>query len=285
MSYLPFNDISYAQGAYNMFADPNPMIMMKMSGGDGGTERLYFDDQAANNYNNAIRTGKIPFMYHFYGGGDPIAESDYFIKACSPLAVGDGYAVDIERGTWWNPQIDPLAPAKVAAFCNHFHDVTGTWPWVYMNMSTANMYDWSAVFNNCAYWCAAPSYSFDDVLPVNYPQMAQQGSIVNGVDSDAFFGDINQLKRYTYGNGNIPDPQPTPDPEPTPTPPNPDPVPEPTPEPEPTPVPDPQPDPPDGGLPNPEPTPPSTPGAAATIVAIVTAIIAFFVSLLAWFNQ
>jgi hypothetical protein len=238
-----FKDISYAQGAYNMDANNDPMIMMKMSGGDGVSQRLYFDIQASRNYNNAIRTGKLPFMYHFYGGGDPIAEADWFLRAVSPLAPGDGLAIDVERGTWWNPQTDPNAVAKVKAFVTHIHDVTGVWPWVYMNMSTANMYDWSSVLDKCGYWCAAPSFSFDDTLPVKYPQIAQQGPIVNSVDTNAFFGTLDQLKKYTYQapvapvpeppvppvvTPPVPTPEPTPIPEPpvvippTPTPPNPD---------------------------------------------------------------
>lgn len=239
-----FKDISYAQGAYNMDANPDPMVMMKMSGGDGG---LYYDDQAARNYNNAIRLGKVPFMYHFYGGQDPVTEADWFVKACSPLADGDGLAIDIERGITWNPQLDAGAVAKVSALVNHVHDRTGVWPWVYMNMSTANMYDWSPVFNNCAYWCAAPSFSFDDTLPVKYPQLAQQGPIVGGVDTDAAFATLDVVKEYTYHAT-----QPTPEPQPAPTP---EPTPAPVPVPEPTPAPTPQPDP----APTPSPTPTPVP--------------------------
>lgn len=221
-----FKDISYAQGLYNMDANPDPMVMMKMSGGDAG---LYYDSQASRNYNNAVRLGKVPFMYHFYGGGDPVTEANHFIKACSPLASGDGLAIDVERGSTWNPQTDPGAVAKVTAFVNHVHDVTGVWPWVYMNMSTANMYDWSPVFNNCAYWCAAPSFGFNDSLPVKYPQTAQQGPIVGGVDTDAVFvADLDHLKLFTYHQSPEPTPAPVPVPVPTPppiTPPAPAPIP------------------------------------------------------------
>lgn len=223
-----FKDISYAQGAYNMDANPDPMVMMKMSGGDDG---LYYDSQASRNYNNAVRLGKIPFMYHFYGGGNPVAEADWFVKASSPLADGDGLAVDIERGSTWNPQTDPGAVAKVTALVNHIHDVTGVWAWVYMNISTANMYDWSPVFNNCAYWCAAPSFGFDESIPVKYPQTAQQGPIVGGVDTDAVFvNTLDQLKKFTYHQAPAPTPQPIPVPVPSPppiTPPPPAPIPEP----------------------------------------------------------
>lgn len=206
MAQIPFVDISYAQAQYNMDLNTDQAIMMKMSGGDNG---LYYDDQAARNYNNAVRLGKVPMMYHFYGGGDPVTEANFFIAACSPLALGDIMAVDVERGSTWNPQTDSNAVSKIAAFVNRVHDVTGMWPWVYMNMSTANMYDWSSVFNNCGYWCAAPSYGFNDQLPVKYLQIAQQGPVVNGVDSDMFFGTLAQLKKYGYSSSS-PTPTPTP---------------------------------------------------------------------------
>lgn len=256
---VDFKDISgVGQGVYNMDANPDQMVMIKMSGGDETTgPRLYYDSQAARNYNNAIRLGKIPFMYHFYGGGDPITEADFFLKACSPLAEGDGMAIDVEGGSWWNPQTDPLAVAKVTAFINHIHDQTGMWIWKYLNRSTFQMYDWSPT-NNSALWIAAPDVSFDADITGIGVYMAQQGPIVDGVDTDRFFGTIDQLKEYGYHNAQpapVPDPQPTPVPVPTPdpqppvpTPPVPDPVPQP---PAPAPNPDPTPTP----APTPQPTP------------------------------
>jgi hypothetical protein len=218
-------------------------------------------------------------MYHFYGGGDPIVEADFFIKACSPLAPGDIMAIDVERGTYWNPQADPLAVSKVLAFINHVHDVTGMWPWVYMNMSTANMYDWSPVLNNCAYWCAAPSFGFDETLPVKYPQMAQQGPIVNGVDTNAFFGTLGQLKKYGYQAASpqpSPEPQPQPEPLPTPTP---------TPEPTPTPLPEPQPEPTPEPTPEPLPEPPTSKYWKNLIIAVIAAVTAVVGAVIAWLTN
>jgi len=244
-----FKDISQWQGNYNMAANPDPAIAIKMSGGDAG---LYYDSKASINYASAVKYGKVPIGYHFAGGTDPIAEADFFIRAMSPLAENDVLALD-----WEVSHPDPVG--WCTKFVNHVHDRTGVWPLVYMNMSTANAHDWSPVFNNCGYWCAAPSYGFNDTLPVKYPQVAQQGPIVGGVDTDAFFGTVEQLKKYGYhapAPQPIPQPTPIPVPEPAPTPqpePSPAPVPEPTPSPAPKPTPSPLPTP--NLAPNPRPQP------------------------------
>lgn len=214
-----FKDISMWQGNYNMAANPDPAIAIKVSGGDNG---LYYDSRATINYNNAAAAGKVVIGYHFAGGTDPVAEAAYLVRAMSPLAENDILALD-----WEVQHADPVG--WCLAFVNKVHELTGLWPWVYMNMSTANAHDWDAIFANCGYWCAAPSYSFNATLPVKYPQVAQQGPIVNGVDTDAFFGTLDQLKKYGYHAST---PAPTPAPEPVP-PPAPEPVPTPTPEPPP----------------------------------------------------
>lgn len=224
MSYILFKDISQWQGNYDMASNPDPAIAIKMSGGDAG---LYYDSHAALNYAHATAAGKVVIGYHFAGGLDPTAEADFFIKAMSPLAENDVLALD-----WEIQNPDPVG--WCTTFVTHVHDVTGVWPLVYMNMSTANAHDWSPVFNNCGYWCAAPSYSFDDVLPVKYPQVAQQGPIVNGVDTDAAFVTIEELKEYGYHATHTSQPAPTPVPVPEPAaPPAPEPVPDPIPSPAP----------------------------------------------------
>lgn len=215
---LPFKDISYAQGAFNMDTDSDPIVAMKASGDDAG---LYLDSQLVRNYADAIRLGKVPILYHFAGGGDPVTEANYFIAAVSPYAVGDVYALDWE--------VNVASPVEwVNTFVTHFHAVVGAWPLVYMDISRREGSDWSPVLNNCGLWIAAPSFAFTDDIPGIGVYVAQQGPIVNGVDTDMWFGTIAQLKAYGYHTpAATPPPPPVNPPEPTPVPPTP--VPDPTP--------------------------------------------------------
>jgi hypothetical protein len=233
---IQFVDISYAQGAYNMAANSDPMVMMKASGFYTSAKTPYLDAQLVSNYANAKKYNKTPFLYHFAGGADPLTEAKYFIRAVSPLAVGDGYALDFE--------IDIPNPVEwVLIFVQQVHDATGCYPWVYIDRSRREAHDWSPVFNLCSEWIAAPDVSFDANIPGVGVYVAQQGPIINGVDTDEYFGSLESLRSYLYGyKPQASTPQPEPAPSPVPTPPA-APVPAPTPVPEPvTPaVPDPQP--------------------------------------------
>lgn len=188
---LPFRDVSYANGAYNMDANHDQIIAMKASGGDGVKHPLYLDDQLVRNYANAIRLRKVPILYHFAGGKDPVVEATYFISAASPLATGDVYALD-----WEIEHPDPVG--WVNKFVTHVHAVTGAWPLVYMDIDRCNRFNWTPVFNNCGLWIAAPSFSFNAKVPIKHPYIAQQGPIVGGVDTDMWFDTLEVLKKYAY---------------------------------------------------------------------------------------
>lgn len=278
MAQVPFNDISYAQGLYNMDADPNPMVMMKASGFYTVSKQAYLDSQLVRNYDNATRLGKVPFMYHFAGGADPIVEASYFISAVSPLAEGDGYALDFEIDT-------PDNPGWVMAFLDHFTAVVGTRPWFYVDRSRRQSGDWSAVAAKYGEWIAAPDVSFDTDISGVGVYIAQQGPIVNGHDTDMFFGSLEQLKDYTY---HAPTPQPDPVPAPTPAPdPAPAPVPDPVTPPVPTPTPVAEPNPPvvvQPTQPTPSPSQPApTPAPVITSPPTKTSTkIGFFQSLIKW---
>lgn len=179
-------DISQWQG--NWTPGSEDFVMIKMGGGDAG---IYMDSKASLNYGNAVNAGKVVGGYWFAGGGDPIAEADYFVRCMSPVAENDVYALD-----WEIQHADPVGWCNT--FVSEVHAKTGVWCLIYLNISTTNAYDWSPVLANCGLWLAAPSFSFDQNAPVSVTYVMQQGAIVSGIDSDAFFGDRAQLQAYGY---------------------------------------------------------------------------------------
>lgn len=191
MNQVPFIDISgVGQGAYPLTNYNDKMLMMKSSGGDAG---LYLDSQLVNNYANAKKKGIIPFMYHVAGAFTPYEEATFYLQAVSPLTQGDGYALDLEPTCNWTP-------AEVLIFVQQVHNKTNCYPWVYMDRSRYASADWSAVYALCGKWIAAPDIPFSATIPGVGVYIAQQGPVVNGVDTDMFFGTLEELIAYTYLN-------------------------------------------------------------------------------------
>lgn len=244
------------------------IAIIKMSGGDDG---LYVDSRANANYYGAVGAGIAVGMYHFAGGTDPIAEADYYIQACSPLAEDDVLVLD-----WEVQHSNPVEWCR--QFTQRCIDRTGVAPLLYINGSTWNAYDWSPVTAICGVYVAWYDRSPEDNLPVpgmyvmhQYSSTGSVPGISGNVDLDMFFGTVEQFKKYGYHAPTpTPEPAPTPVPEPVPTPaPAPAPVPVtpvvindplppvpiPTPAPAPAPVPTPEPVPTPIPAPKPEPTP------------------------------
>lgn len=278
MSYTPAIDIATYQGPWHQYDEP--IIMIKMSGGDNG---LYYDAQATGNYYGAKRDGKAVGGYHFAGATDPIHECDFFIRAMSPLEQNDVACLD-----WEVAHPDPVGWSL--AFVTHFHDVTGFWPLIYMNTSTLNAHDWSPVLANCGLWVADYRYTPDQDVPTNGKAYLMHQYTSTPFDHDAWFGDVALFNRYGYQGGAQTPSQPVPEPLPAPPQPVPPPVvvPDP-PKPEdpnppvdetpppapPAPVDPPQP------APDPQPAPSSNlpgKGILIAVLAAIAAIVAYIIS-------
>lgn len=227
-------DVSQWQGLINwdaVKAAGYEIAVIKMSGGDDG---LYLDSKANQNYYGAQRAGLAVGMYHFAGGGDPIAEADYFVTACSPLAENDVMVLD------WEVQ-HPNPVGWCQAFVNRVHERTGTWPLIYMNGSTRNAYDWTPVVQNCGVWIAWYGCDPEGDLPVpgvyvmhQYTSTGSVPGIAGNVDLNAWYGTVEQFNKYGYHATVAPAPEPAPTPivDVTPPAPTPAPAPEPTPAPQ-----------------------------------------------------
>jgi GH25 family lysozyme M1 (1,4-beta-N-acetylmuramidase) len=81
--------------------------------------------------------GKLCGAYHFYGGGDPIAEADWFLTHYQ-WRPGEVPILD------WEPTNPPADPDGVAAaFSQRLHDRLGVTAPIYMNSSTAQSGQWT----------------------------------------------------------------------------------------------------------------------------------------------
>lgn len=208
MAHIDFCDVSQWQGNIDWGAYPYPIVVMKMSGGDGPNGSLYTDSKANANYYGAKAAGKAIGMYHFAGGGDPVNEADFFVAACSPLEENDVMVLD-----WEIPHNDPVGWCW--AFVSRVHERTGVWPLVYMNGSIRKAYDWGPVAANCGMWIAWWGMDPEGNLPVpgiyvahQYSNQGQVPGIAGRVDLDAWFGTVDQFKKYGY-HAAAPPPPPT----------------------------------------------------------------------------
>jgi len=266
MAHVDAIDVSQYQGNIDWNSVPQPIAIIKMSGGDAG---LYTDSKANQNYYGAKAAGKAVGGYHFAGGGDPANEADFFVAAMSPLEENDVLVLD-----WEIEHADPVGWCNT--FVNRVHERTGVWPLFYTNGARLNQYDWSPVRNNCGTWVAWYGQDPEGNLPISGPYVMHQYTssgtvpgIAGRVDLDAWFGTLDQFKLYGY-HASTP---PTPQPEPEPTPP-PDPV--PTPDPEPTPEPTPEPE------PTPDPTPPTSNKWKIMLAALFAAVGALAAAIINW---
>lgn len=220
MAHINAIDISQWQGNINwpaVKAAGYPIAIIKMTGGDAG---LYTDSKANQNYYGAKNVGILVGGYHFAGGGNAANEADFFIAAMSPLEENDVMVLD-----WEIQHPDPVG--WCTTFVNRVHDRTGVWPLIYFNGSTWNSHDWTPVTRNCGVWVAWYGQDPEGNLPVGgkiyvmhqYTSSGSVAGIAGRVDLDAWFGTLDQFKKYGWHPAATPAPVPTPAPTPPPTPP------------------------------------------------------------------
>lgn len=194
---LPFVDISENNGNYDMGANTDSLIAIRVS--TGVLTRA--DNHADVNYKNAYDAGKRIIQYHYCGTNDPTAEANLFLEVCKPFNQYDMFCIDAELGqskAWKQTFADVV---KAATGCNVID---------YMNISLANAL---GALPDCALWLAAPSWPFNEPVTEfhNGEYLFQQGPAVNGVDTDVAYTTIDVIDKYGY---QVPVPQPAPVPAP-----------------------------------------------------------------------
>lgn len=184
------------------------------------TEGTDFVDSQCDIYVQQCIANKIPFgYYHFASNDGAEAEAEFFrnntrdYEHCG-IPVLDWEGVYDKRGNLTFDQ-----PVEwVNAFVEHYHALTGIWPWVYANPWR---FKHGKVNENCGRWVAG--YPNNGITDINYgidndlPSSYNVGSVcawqfsssvrINGyngsLDGDVFYGDKDAWEKYTGSNGSI----------------------------------------------------------------------------------
>lgn len=186
------------------------------------TEGINFVDSQCDIHVQQCIANKIPFgYYHFAGNNGAEAEAEFFrnntrnYEHCGiPILDWEG-----DQSVAW-----------VNAFVEHYHALTGIWPWVYGNAWRFNQ---GTVNTNCGRWIAG--YPSDGITDINYglgndmPYKVNNGLVCawqfsssvhiagygGNLDGDVFYGDAKAWANYAMATG-APAPAPAPAPVPTP---------------------------------------------------------------------
>ncbi len=107
------------------------------------TQGSTFVDKACDKmYQKAKKMGRKLGVYHYYGGGDPIEEADWFVKNIKGY-IGEAILVL----DWEKDQNKRFTEGQEVAykFLKRVYELTGVKPLIYMSKSVCRDYDWSKV--------------------------------------------------------------------------------------------------------------------------------------------
>ena len=188
------------------------------------TEGIDHVDSQCDIYVQQCIANKIPFgYYHFGRNNDAKTEAEFFRKNTRNYE---------HQGI---PILDWEADQSIAwinAFVEHYHTLTGIWPWVYGNAWRFNQ---GTVNTNCGRWIAG--YPSNGITDINFGVRNKMSYKVNNgivcawqfsssvriagyggsLDGDVFYGDAKAWAKYAMA-ADAPAPMPTPAPTPVQTP-------------------------------------------------------------------
>ena len=182
------------------------------------TEGLGHVDKQCDIHIQQCIANRIPYgYYHFARNNDAKAEAEFFRNNTRNYEHHGIPILDWE---------DDQSVAWVNEFVEHYHKLTGIWPWVYANPWRFRQ---GTVNENCGRWVAGyPSNGITDInygmangLPASYNvglvcawQFSSSVRIPGyggNLDGDVFYGDATAWAKYANSNGATA-PQPAPQP-------------------------------------------------------------------------
>lgn len=139
-------DVSGWQKGINLSVVPCDFVIIKATQGTN-----YVNSDCDRAYQQAKKAGKLLGLYHYFSGGDPVAEADFFVKNIS------GYLNEALLVLDWESEQNAKfnqGPAVAKKFLDRVASETGVRPLIYMSKSVCRAHDWSAVAAEYGLWVA-----------------------------------------------------------------------------------------------------------------------------------
>lgn len=218
-------DVSSWQTGINVTTSGAQIVVAKATEGVG-----YVNSDCDRVVQDALAAGQGVGVYHFaHTENDARREARYFIDNTRGY-VGKGIVPILD----WEPSA-PWNTSWALTWLQTVEAAWGTKPIIYMNQSTENAYDWSAVVSgNYGLWIAAYTLGYTPVYGFNPPsgqptlyhwpfavawQYTSTGHVNNwsgALDLSVVYGDLNTWHAYA-GSGQAATSTPTPAPAPHPS--------------------------------------------------------------------
>lgn len=164
-------------------------VIIKATQGTG-----YVNPKCNHQWDLAGANGKLRGLYHYAGGGDPIAEAQYFLKNISNYVHKAILAVDWERNqnSAWGDT------TWVRKFVDEVHRQTGVWCVIYVQESA--LWQVANCANDCALWVAKyPSMNWHSWTVPNMKVSSGAFSTITGWQFTG--GDRDRSIFYLDANG------------------------------------------------------------------------------------
>lgn len=217
-------DVSSWQTGINVTTSGAQIVVAKATEGVG-----YVNSDCDRVVQDALAAGQGVGVYHFaHTENDARREAQYFIDNTRGY-IGKGIVPILD----W----EPSAPWNTGWALTWLQTVEAAWntkPIIYMNQSTENAYDWSAVVaGNYGLWIAAYTLGYTPVYGFNppsaqptlyhwpfavawqYTSTGYVGDWGGALDLSVVYGDLNTWHAYAHSGQVAPTPAPQPTPQPS----------------------------------------------------------------------
>ena len=213
-------DISGWQKGIDLSKVPADFVIIKATQGT-----TYVNSDCDRAYQQAKKAGKLLGVYHYFSGGDPVAEADFYLKNIAGYLNEAILVLDWEGNE--NAKFNQ-GPAVAKPFLDRVAEKTGVRPLIYMSKSVCRAHDWSAVASKYALWVA----QYADDNPTGYQPNpwtdnngygAWNGPVIfqysscgrlagynDDLDINIAYMDAAAWKAYAKGSKSAPSPAPAP---------------------------------------------------------------------------